>query len=136
MKVDKETVIYECCSRLKRLNISKIVINEFWKNGRVPYFVEGALKHAVPEFVLLKIKEVEEAYSCIVYAVTHDQLWFGETINFLITSYSKEDWNYEFSSQKKEHYIFCYVYNRTIPQNSECGSALFVGVNNLLHRFS
>ena len=60
-----------------------------------------------------KIKEIEEKYGCTVYAVTHEHTVFGELYDFLIVPKYKEDWKYLIHSNRNEHTVHAYVWNKT-----------------------
>ena len=77
---------------MKQLDIYKPYIQGFRENGMVCFFERfgGYWADQEPE-LYTKMKEIEQKYRCMVYAITHEWLEFGECYSFLIvTAYPEE----------------------------------------------
>ena len=68
------------------------------------------------------IKEIENTYKFLVYAVTHKYLEFGEFYDFLYVPEYKSEWKYTLISQKEIFYSYAYVWNKTDDNCSEFGT--------------
>lgn len=79
---------------MEKLNIYKPYIRGFKaKATKVCYFERfGGFWAYQNEELTKKIKEVEEKYDCVVYAVTHEYTEFGELYDMLIVP-NERDWN-------------------------------------------
>lgn len=69
---------------MKKLDIYKPYIKGFEKDNEVCFFegFGGFWAYQEPE-LMEKIKEFEEKHNCLVYAVTHEYLEFGECYDLL-----------------------------------------------------
>ena len=109
---------------LKKLGIYKPYIRKFEEDGTVTLF-ERFGGYYIDEYqepeLLHKIKEFEEEYNSIVYAVTHEVFQFGECYSFLIVSQYYEEWEMTLEDVK-EGYAFSYVWNKTNEEYSEFGT--------------
>ena len=47
-----------------------------------------------------KIKQIKQRYNCLVYAVTHEYLEFGECYSLLVIPDYKKDWDYILKKHK------------------------------------
>ena len=99
---------------LEKLDIYKPYITKFKSQKTLPCFFENFGGFWVDQDPKLynKIKEVEEEHGCLVYAVTHEILDFGECWSMLCVNKdceSIEDVLGSFNSQ--EWYAFSYVWN-------------------------
>lgn len=75
--------------------------------------------------LLIKIKEIENKYNCIVYAITHEIVEFGELYDLLIVQKEKNEWEYSFyDNGDKKFTVFAYVYNKSMPEFSEFGDIM------------
>ena len=72
------------------------------------------------------IKEFEESHDALVYAVTHENLEFGECLTLLYVSKYKEEWEGDKKDLSSKvngvMYPYAYVLNLTHPEYSEGGS--------------
>ena len=79
MKKIKKEMKEKAINCLKQLNIFKPYINGFEKENTVCYFENFAGFWAWQDSELIeKVKEIEEKYDCLVYAITHEFTEFGE----------------------------------------------------------
>lgn len=109
---------------MKQLDIYKPYIQGFEKNDTICFFENfgGFWAYQEPE-LMEKIKEFEEEYNCLVYAVTHEYLEFGECYDFLFISDYEEEWDYTIEGLSESKYIACaYVWNKDDDLCSEFGS--------------
>lgn len=75
-----------------------------------------------------KIKEFEKEYDCLVYAVTHEYLTFGECYAFLYVSDCEEEWeNTIIDAGSQRFYTYAYVWNVDDDNCSEFG---MIGVHS------
>ena len=110
---------------MKRLDIYKPYIQDFEKDGVVTYFERFAGFWAwQDEELTQKIKEVEESFGCLVYAVTHEYTAFGECYSMLIISKYKSEMKcaLEDGDESNRHYAFAYVWNKSEDMFSEFGT--------------
>ena len=117
-------------SAMQNLNIYKPYINKFKKDGTITLFERfGGFyidEDNEPE-LLKKIKEFEEEYECIVYAVTHELFEFGECYSFLYMSKYEEEWARTLNDTKRG-FAWSYVWNKSAEWCSEFGT---IGVASL-----
>lgn len=111
-------------SAMKSLDIYAPYIQKFKKDGTITlferfggYYID---KDIEPE-LFNKIKEFEEEYGSIVYAVTHETFMFGECYSFLIVSKYEEEWDITLE-EVKDGYAFAYVWNKSDEICSEFGT--------------
>lgn len=110
-------------SLMKQLDIYQPYIDVFEKENIVSYFERYIGFWAYQDKELYKkMKELEQEYGCIVYAITHEFMEFGECYSFLIVSKYKEDWALSLNSDGKTHLAFAYVWNKTDDTCSEFGT--------------
>lgn len=112
---------------LEKLDIYKPYIRKFKSEESMPCFFEnfgGFYADQEPE-LFAKIKEVEQKYDCLVYAITHEYLEFGECWSLLCVSKETEDWT-ECLDQFNQtgFYAFAYVWNKTDDWLSEFGDVV------------
>lgn len=118
----QKEIAVEC---LKKLDIYEPYIKRFNSDSSMPCFFEGFggfYADQEPE-LWTKIKEVEQEYKCLVYAVTHEYFEFGECWSMLCVSKDTktvEDCLGAFS-KPKTFYTFAYVWNQTDEWLSEFG---------------
>lgn len=112
---------------LEKLNIYKPYLNKFKSEESMPCFFEnfgGFYADQEPE-LYAKVKEVEQKYDCLVYAITHECLDFGDCWSMLLVSKETEDWT-ECLDQFNQtgFYAFAYVWNKTDDWLSEFGDVV------------
>lgn len=111
-------------SAMKSLDIYKPYIKKFEKDDTVTLF-EGFGGYYIDEDnepeLLKKIREFEAETGSLVYAVTHNIFEFGECYSFLCVSKYEEEWEMTLE-EIKDHYAFCYVWNKTDEWCSEFGT--------------
>lgn len=108
---------------MRRLDIYKPYINGFKHSGRVCFFENyGGFWVDQEPLILSKIKELEEKYKCLVYAVTHEKTNIGEMYDFLLVSAHPEEWDDTiFQTATKTFYAYAYVWNVDDDYCSEFG---------------
>lgn len=114
---------------LKELGIYKPYIDGFVKDNQVCFFERfgGYWVFQEPE-IEKKMKEIEKKYDCVVYAITHELMEFGECYSFLLVTDYEEEWNdLLYDTGFNTHGAFAYVWNKDIEYFSEFGS---VGVRS------
>lgn len=109
---------------MKRLKIFEPYIDGFKNFDNVCCFENYGGFWAYQEPKLMeKVKEFEQEEDCLVYAVTHEYLEFGECYSFLIIPDYEEDWDYLLSYYGNGNFIvYAYVWNKSIEWCSEFGS--------------
>lgn len=82
-----------------------------------------------------KIKEIEEKYGLLVYAVTYELMEFGECYSLLVIPKYKEDWELLFDEYSKDiKSVFAYVWNKTDDNCSEFGRVLIKNIGGFIKR--
>ncbi len=114
---------------MKTLDIYKPYIDGFEKEDKVCFFemFAGYWVDQEPE-IEQKMKEIENKYNCVVYAITHEFTDFGELYDFLFVSDYEEEWDELIYKQSNNNFIaYAYVWNKDDDLCSEFGS---VGVKS------
>ena len=108
---------------MKKLNIYKPYIDGFEKCGKVCFFENyGGFWVDQESHISGKIKELEEKYNCLVYAVTHEITSIGEMYDFLIVSDYPEEWDDTLlPAGDGTFYAYAYVWNVDDDYCSEFG---------------
>ena len=113
---NREEMKNEAIRRLQELDIYKPYINGFKTKAQKVCFYENFGGYWVwqePE-IEAKMKDLEEKYECVVYAITHEFAEFGECWSFLFVSKYDEEWEYEFERTDRVNFIAdAYVWNKT-----------------------
>jgi hypothetical protein len=123
LRITQKEIAVEC---LERLDIYEPYIKRFKSADSTPCFFEhyaGFYVDQEPE-LLNKIKEVETAFGCLVYAVTHELMDFGECWAMLcVSKYNNDisDCFYEFDTDGPIYSTYAYVWNKTNEAFSEFG---------------
>ena len=81
----------------------------------------GFWAYQEPE-LMEKIKTFEKEHNCLVYAVTHEYLEFGECYDFLYIPDYKEDWEFVLEHQGNMYFALAYVWNKDCEWCSEFGT--------------
>lgn len=114
----------QAIKQMEVLDIYKPYIKAFKDEGVITLFESYAgfyiQEDNEPE-LLAKIKEFEQEYEAVVYAVTHEFTEFGELYDFLYVSKYEEEWEYAFD-ELKMGYANAYVWNKSDEWCSEFGS--------------
>ena len=80
---------------MQQLKVDKSCIAAFEKTGKIYCFEDFVATEINPDSALgKKIKEFENEHQCLVYAVTHDYMTFGECYDLLFVSPWSEDWDH------------------------------------------
>ena len=119
----QEEMKNEAIRRLQAMQIYKPYINGFKSKAQRVCFYEnfgGFWVDQEPE-VEQKMKEVEQEYNGVVYAITHEFTNFGECWSFLMVSKYDEEWEYEFEQYGNKFRTFAYVWNVDDDMCSEAG---------------
>lgn len=108
---------------MKKLDIYKPYIDGFEKSGHVCFFENyGGFWVDQESHISGKIKELEEKYNCLVYAVTHEMTSIGEMYDFLIVSNYPEEWDDTLlPAGDGTFYAYAYVWNVDDDYCSEFG---------------
>ena len=108
---------------MKKLDIYKPYISGFENSRRVCFFENyGGFWVDQEPLILSKIKELEEKYNCLVYAVTHEMTSIGEMYDFLIVSNYPEEWDDTLlPAGNGTFYAYAYVWNVYDDYCSEFG---------------
>lgn len=108
---------------MKKLDIYKPYIKGFEKDNEVCFFegFGGFWAYQEPE-LMKKIKTFEKEHNCLVYAVTHEYLEFGECYDFLYIPDYKEDWDFVLENQGNMYFALAYVWNKDDDNCSEFGT--------------
>jgi len=126
----REEMKEEAIKLMKKLDIYKPYINGFKNKDWVCFFENfGGYWAYQEEKIQNKIKELEERYGFVVYAVTHEKTNIGEMYDFLFVSKYKSDWDNqvycsEVSNDINEFIALAYVWNVDYEYDSEIGSIL------------
>ncbi len=108
---------------MEQLKIYKPYIENFRKNNTITLFERFGGYYIEKNSTLYeKIKDIENKYNCLVYAVTHEMTCFGECYSMLVISDYEEDLESHIYSEYDKHSVFSYVWNKTDEYCSEFGS--------------
>lgn len=138
MNITREIKKQKAIELMKQLDIYKPYIQGFEKNDTICFFEQfgGFWAYQEPELDK-KIKEFEEEYNCLVYAVTHEYLEFGECYDFLFISDYEEEWDYTLEGLSESKYIACaYVWNKNDDLCSEFGSIVICSFGGGIKRIA
>ena len=123
-KVVQKEIAVAC---LEKLDIYKPYIRKFKSEAGTPCFFEnfgGFYADQEPE-LWKKVKEVEEEYNCLVYAITHEFFEFGECWSMLCVSKdTKTVTDCLIQNTISRFYAFAYVWNQTDELLSEFGDVV------------
>lgn len=114
----------QAIKQMEVLDIYKPYIKTFKDKGVITLFENyGGFyiqEDNEPE-LLAKIKEFEQEYDAVVYAVTHELTHFGELYDFLYVSKYEEEWEMAME-ELRLGYANAYVWNKSDEWCSEFGS--------------
>ena len=114
----------QAIKQMEVLDIYKPYIKAFKDKGVITLF-EGYGGFYIEEDnepeLFAKIKEFEQEYDAVVYAVTHEFTNFGELYDFLYVSKYEEEWEMMFE-ELQSGYASAYVWNKSDEWCSEFGS--------------
>jgi hypothetical protein len=123
-KVLQKEIAIQC---LEKLDIYKPYIRKFKSKAGIPCFFEnyaGFYVDQEPE-IYNKMKEIEEEFGCLVYALIHDITNLEEFWSMLCVPKDCDglvDLIGSFNNQNRnEYYAFTYTWNKTNPIFSEFG---------------
>lgn len=118
----------EAIKRMKMLNLSKEVIDDFKNNNRIYYserqnqFFNAILYWVDNDENYVKIvKDFEKKSKCLVYHCQLTHLEFGDCLSLLFVSNYEEDWDYE-NQLLKQGIAFAWVENLDDDTCSEMGT--------------
>ena len=123
MNITMENKKQKAIELMNKLDIYKPYIKSFRENNQICFFENfgGFWAEQEPE-LMTKIQEFEKEHNCLVYAVTHEFLEFGECYDFLYISDYEEDWDEMLYPQGNKYYVFAYVWNKDCDWCSEFGT--------------
>ena len=87
----------------------------------------GLYEFSANEELNAKIKEIEEEYGLLVYAVLHGNYEFGECYSLLYVPKQRAEWNND-KDELLDGWAMAYVWNKSVDYCSEFGS---IGVSPL-----
>ena len=107
---------------MEKLDIYKPYIKGFREENKVCFFegFGGFWVDQEPE-IEKKMKEIEEKSNCLVYAITHEYLEFGECYDFLIVTREPDEWDDLVMDYEGGKIAFAYVWNKDADDCSEFG---------------
>ena len=123
MNITIENKKLKAIELMQKLDIYKPYIKGFKDNDNICFFegFGGFWAYQEPE-LMAKIKEFEEKYNVLVYAVTHEYTDFGECYDFLYIPDYEEDWEDMLYREGKTFYTCAYVWNVDDDFCSEFGT--------------
>ena len=123
---------------LHKLNVYKPYIEGFEKENKVCFFENfgGYWVYQEPE-IEKKMREIENKYNCVVYAITHEFAEFGECWDFLLVTNYPTEWDglvYDLGANK--YGAFAYVWNKSNDWCSELGNIAVQSFGGGIRRFA
>lgn len=115
---------------MQKMGIYKPYIDTFEKYGKIVMFENYGgfwvgLGNDTDQDLIDKIKEIEDRHNCLVYAITHEIVEFGELYDLLIVQKEDNEWDYSFYDNGDNTFnVFAYVYNKSIHEFSEFGDIM------------
>lgn len=107
---------------MNKLDIYKPYIQEFKEKDRVCIFeFFGGFYADQRKEIEEKRRQIEQKHNCIVYAITHEIMEFGECYDFLIVTNYPEEWNDLIMDYEGGKIAFAYVWNKDAADCSEFG---------------
>ena len=123
MNITRDEKKIKAIELMKKLDIYKPYIKGFKNEDTVCYFENygGYWAYQEPDLIE-KVKELEEQYNCLVYAITHEYTSIGEMYSFLIVTDYEEEWDTLLEKYGNQYYGFAYVWNKEDDMCSEFGT--------------
>lgn len=123
MNITIENKKQKAIELMNALDIYKPYIKGFKENDNICFYENfgGFWVYQEPELAA-KIKEFEQEYDVLVYAVTHEFLEFGECYDFLFIPDYEDEWEDLLIPQSNGFYVYAYVWNKTDDDCSEFGT--------------
>lgn len=122
MQITIEEKKQKALELMKKLDIYKPYIKGFEKDNEVCFSKALAGLGLSRAGTSGKIKTFEKKHNCLVYAVTHEYLEFGECYDFLYIPDYKEDWDFVLEHQGNMYFALAYVWNKDCEWCSEFGT--------------
>lgn len=109
---------------MKALDIYTPYIDGFEQEDKVCFYeMFGGYWVEQEKEIYDKMKQLENKYKCVVYAITHEFTDFGECWDFLlVTDYPEEHDTLLYKQSNDNYIVFAYVWNKTDDYCSEFGS--------------
>lgn len=125
MNIEREIKKQKAIENLEKLDIYEPYIKGFKDEDNICYFENYGGYWAWQELELIeKVKELEEEYNCLVYAITHEYTEIGEMYSFLIVTDYEEEFDMLLEKDGSEYYAFAYVWNKDDEDSSEFGTVV------------
>lgn len=115
----KEMQKKEAIERMKMLDIYPMTIEQFRKENKISYSINGANFHLENELKKM-VSEWEEKTGNAVYFGILGSYEYGKCLSVLYVSKYIEEWEME-REYIKSNYPYAYVFNMSIPRFSEGG---------------
>ena len=128
----------KAAEHLKALGVEPAVVEEFKKDGTV-YLLDllNYGKIGTAGLIHQKIRQIERGDNVVVYGAICTQMYFGYTVNFLVTSPYKEDWPQELVRTGEYSYrAYAYCWNTAEDYLSEFGMIGISSVSGTLDRIT
>lgn len=125
MNIEREIKKQKAIENLEKLDIYEPYIKGFKDEDNICYFENygGYWAWQEPELIE-KVKELEEEYNCLVYAITHEYTEIGEMYSFLIVTDYEEEFDMLLEKDGSKYYAFAYVWNKDDEDSSEFGTVV------------
>ena len=123
MNTTKEQKKAKALELMKQLDIFDPYIEGFRDEDKICFFENfgGFWAEQEPD-LMKKVRELEAKRDCLVYAITHEYMEFGEIYDFLIITDYKEEWDTLVRQSGKQFFAFAFAFNKSIPEFSEFGT--------------
>lgn len=139
-QISVQELVSKASEIMQELGIYKPYIKEWEKDQTITmyeryggYYIGKYEQY--PE-LLSKIREVEQQYGLMVYAVTHEYTSFGELYDLMYLSKNKEDayYNKVDAAGNNSWYVPAYVLNISAEECSEFGDIIISALGGGLNR--
>lgn len=123
MNITTENKKQKAIELMGKLDIFQPYIKGFRENNKVCYFEGfGGFWAEQNKELMEKVREFEKEHNCLVYAITHEYLEFGECYDFLFIPDYEEEWDDILLKYNGDYYAYAYVWNKTDDWCSEFGT--------------